>query len=81
MTSYTFHFDTSISLAVDVTMADDGTDPELAEERAGDRAWKLAEEFLQTVGSTTPGIRADATLDGIGYESAEVLSVEEAGNG
>jgi hypothetical protein len=71
MTDYTFNFETSISLAVDISRPDEGSDPDLAEERAGDLAWKLAEEFLQTVGATTPGIRADATLDGIGYESVE----------
>ena len=74
MPNYTFHFNTSISLAVDVSVPDEPGDPELTEERAGDKAWKIAEEFLQTVGATTPGIRADATLDGISYESAEVQS-------
>ena len=74
MTTYTYTFNTSVSLAVDVDVPDDESDRELAEERGGDEAWKLAEEFLQTVGATTPGIRADATLDGIGYDTAEVAS-------
>ena len=64
MTKYTVTFNTTISLAVDIT-ADD-------EDAAGENAWQVAEDYLQTVGGNYRDVRAEATLDGIAYDTAEL---------
>jgi hypothetical protein len=63
MPTYTVTFNTTISLAVDIDAED--------EDRAGEAAWQVAEDYLQTVGGNYRDVRAEATLDGIGHDTAE----------
>jgi hypothetical protein len=59
MPRFQVRFETVISLVVTI----DGED----EDVAADAAWELAEDYLRTVHGHHPtGVRADATLDGIG---------------
>ncbi len=76
---YRCTFNTHISLAVEVEVEPpDGVDPEDwdGDEAAAEKAWRQAEDYLQTLHSSPAFgvISADATLDGIGADEVEEVA-------
>lgn len=61
MSGYKVRFNTNIDITVTISADDD--------EQAAEKAWDIAEEYLNTVYGNNRDIIAEASLDGIGaYE-------------
>lgn len=61
MPTYEVTYTTKIHLTVTIDAPDEGT--------AEDTSWDRAEEYLKTIGGNYRDVRAEATLDGIGYST------------